>query len=149
MKPAVPGLGLAGLIGLSLLTACGTEDRAAQFADGRRDTVTSVSPSAPAAPASPTASPSTSPSMSPTTSPTTSSTPQTFTMPDVVGKDGRDAFNTMRGAGYLGRSGAELRFQSEDAERVFVIKNWTVTRQSAAAGSIQGVREEITLTARK
>jgi hypothetical protein len=135
MRPAALAAA-GGLIGLTLLTSCADDgERATQFARYRY-------------PNSSTATPSTSASTS--ASPSPSATGQSFTMPDVKGKNGRDAYKAMAAVGYKGRPGFELKFVSDPAgKRVFILPNWTVVDQSVAAGASSPVQADITLKVHK
>ncbi|MBO2446183.1 PASTA domain-containing protein [Actinomadura barringtoniae] len=139
MRPAALAAA-GGLVGLTLLTSCADDgQRSTQFARYRYPKAyvgsslsTSASPS-----------PATSPSASP-------STTQNFTMPDVKGKNGRDAYKAMASAGYKGRPGFDLKFVSDPAgKRVFILQNWTVVDQSVAAGTSSPVQGKITLKVHK
>jgi hypothetical protein len=145
MRPAALAAA-GGLIGLTLLTSCADDgQRATQFARYRYPNAgPTASPST-----SPTAGPTTGPTASPTASPTTPAR-QSFTMPDVKGKNGRDAYKAMAAAGYKGRPGFELKFMSEPVgKRVFILPNWTVVDQSVAPGASAPVQATITLKVRK
>ncbi|GIG93161.1 PASTA domain-containing protein [Plantactinospora endophytica] len=141
----------AAAVGIAVVLVCGVCGIVAMVTGGEPSTSTSATSEAKASSAPVVTPVPTTPAAAPTTeapppAPTTPAGPIKVKVPNLVGKNAAVAEDELRALGFT-----RIDFGSEDEEDTFVIlrANWTVTKQSAKAGTSVPVDTLIVLTCTK